>query len=94
MPGGPLEHASAEYNSIYGKISSGWRKVNNGLELDVTIPPNTTAKVVLPVEEGLSLLLDGDAIANNPKVKIINKTSDNIAMEIVPGAYSFRTKKH
>jgi alpha-L-rhamnosidase len=92
VPGGPLEHAKAEFNSIYGKISSGWKKVNNGLELDVTIPPNTTAKVVIPISEGLSLKLNGGAIANSLEVKVVAENSNSIELEIVPGEYSFKTE--
>ena len=92
VPGGPLDHAKAEYNSIYGKISSAWKKVNNGLEMDVTIPPNTTAKVVIPMSEGLSLKLNGEPMTGNADIKIVNKNSNNIELELVAGTYKFSTE--
>lgn len=48
-PGGHFTHARAEYNSIYGKVSSGWKKTEDGsIQYEITVPANTTAKVILP----------------------------------------------
>ncbi|HLS02478.1 MAG TPA: family 78 glycoside hydrolase catalytic domain, partial [Beutenbergiaceae bacterium] len=44
-PGGGLTHASATYESIHGAISSAWELTDAGLQLDVTIPANTSARV-------------------------------------------------
>lgn len=45
-----LSFVNASYESSYGTIKSHWKKKRNKLEWDVTIPPNTTAKVYLPTE--------------------------------------------
>ena len=48
-PGGNFTHAKAEYNSIYGKVISGWKKQADGIYIyEMEVPTNTTAKVVLP----------------------------------------------
>ena len=48
-PGGHFTYAKAEYNSVYGKVVSGWEKKEDGSYLyKMTIPANATAKVVLP----------------------------------------------
>lgn len=48
-PGGNFTYAKAEYNSIYGKVVSGWKKLEDDrYEFEITIPANTTAKVALP----------------------------------------------
>lgn len=39
---------TAYYNSIYGRVESNWRLENGKFLLEVTIPFNTTASVVLP----------------------------------------------
>ena len=38
----------AHYNSGYGKIRSEWKRVENSVKLDITIPVNSTATVYLP----------------------------------------------
>ena len=55
--------ARAEYESIYGKIVSDWKGTPSGpFSLRITIPPNTSAKVVLPAIRGKHLTEDGKAI--------------------------------
>lgn len=48
IPGGTLTHASASYQSLYGKVESRWEKTEGGVRYTVTVPPNTTARVILP----------------------------------------------
>jgi alpha-L-rhamnosidase len=48
LPGGTLNYAQAEYRSIYGVVSTEWRREGTGYSLTVTIPPNTRAEVLLP----------------------------------------------
>jgi alpha-L-rhamnosidase len=45
---GPLEWARATYRSVRGPITSAWRQDEDSFSLDVEIPPNVTATVVLP----------------------------------------------
>ena len=48
-PGGSFTHAKAEYNSVYGKVVSGWKRQKDGTyQFEVEIPVNTMAKVSLP----------------------------------------------
>jgi alpha-L-rhamnosidase len=46
---GDLTYASASIKTVRGIISSGWKKPDNSLTLDVTIPVNATASVSVPV---------------------------------------------
>ncbi|WP_333864840.1 family 78 glycoside hydrolase catalytic domain [Sphingobacterium sp.] len=46
-PGGKLTKASAELETLYGTVKSAWVLENNTMKLDVTIPANTRAKIVL-----------------------------------------------
>ncbi|MBI4873877.1 MAG: family 78 glycoside hydrolase catalytic domain [Acidobacteria bacterium] len=45
---GDLTFARARYRSIHGEIASSWRLENGTFRLDVTVPPGTTATVLLP----------------------------------------------
>ncbi|GAA3908812.1 family 78 glycoside hydrolase catalytic domain [Microbacterium invictum] len=47
-PGGSLSHASARYTSPYGTVASEWRITGETLAVEVEVPANTTADVVLP----------------------------------------------
>ena len=48
QPGGTLTHASASYQSIYGKVESKWEKTDSGFAFTVTVPANCEAAVHLP----------------------------------------------
>lgn len=41
----------AGYRSLYGNIESSWEKVENGLQMKVIVPPNTTAVIYVPGSE-------------------------------------------
>jgi hypothetical protein len=47
-PDDKLTHAKVSYASPHGPIESSWSVKDGKFTLDVTVPPNTTAKVVLP----------------------------------------------
>lgn len=47
-----MSHASATYESVYGRIASSWRIAGGKLEWTFTIPPNTKAEVCLPASSG------------------------------------------
>lgn len=45
--GGKETYAKANYDSIYGKVSSSWKKENNKVIYEIEIPSNTTAEIIL-----------------------------------------------
>ena len=47
-PGGKLTSASAELETVYGTVKSSWTIADGVFKLDVTVPANATATVVLP----------------------------------------------
>ena len=89
QPGGSLTFAKAHHNSMYGKIESSWSIKNNRFKLDVTIPSNTTATVVLPnavlqkVKAGSESLKAGNGIHD------FNQNGENVEINIGSGKYSF-----
>ena len=48
VPGGGITWSQAEHDSPYGRIESSWRIDGDALELTATVPPGTTAELVLP----------------------------------------------
>lgn len=51
VPGGSLTSASAEYDSMYGKIISAWEISGKTLSWNFTVPRNTEAEIVFPVSK-------------------------------------------
>ena len=48
VPGGTLTEASARYDSLYGTVQSGWKRLGGRTEFVIELPPNTQAEVILP----------------------------------------------
>lgn len=46
-PGGHFTYAKAGYNSVYGKVESGWARTEEGWKFDITITANCTAAEVV-----------------------------------------------
>ncbi len=46
-----MTEVSAEYESVYGTIKSAWTCKNGKITVDVEIPANTTAELILPEKE-------------------------------------------
>jgi alpha-L-rhamnosidase len=49
QPGGGLDYARATFRTTYGEIVSDWKFEGDIFTYRVAIPPNTTARVTLPV---------------------------------------------
>ena len=47
LAGGHFTFANAEYDSIYGKVISGWKKENDKYIYEVTIPANCKANIII-----------------------------------------------
>lgn len=47
-PGGSFTFAKAVYDSVYGRVESGWRKDGETMTYDIAVPPNCTAEIILP----------------------------------------------
>lgn len=54
-PGGSLTYAEAAYDSIYGFVSSRWKKENGCIHYEIKIPANTQAEIILPSGKKISL---------------------------------------
>ncbi|RFU83894.1 hydrolase [Streptomyces triticagri] len=81
---GPLTHASARLETAHGWVSVRWEKKRGRLELDVTVPPNTSADVHLPA--GRQVTEGGRAAADAPGVR---PRGDGV-FRVGAGRYRFR----
>lgn len=47
LPGGNFTYASCSYMSVYGEVKSSFKKIDNTYEIEISVPVNCTAKVVI-----------------------------------------------
>jgi alpha-L-rhamnosidase len=81
-PVGDLTHARATHRSLYGQISSAWKRAGGVFTLNVTLPPNTTATIRVPAKHPAAVKEAGGL-----KPRRIEK--DAVVFEAGSGSYAF-----
>lgn len=88
--GGGLTHASGRYESVYGTIATNWRFDGEDFLLDVSIPANTTATVVLPASSVWAVTESGEPAVGAESVSVGETTGETISLQVGSGSYRFR----
>jgi len=84
-PVGDLTYVNASYNSIHGKVKVSWKIENSTFTLNVIVPVNTTATVVLPFVDEAEIMLDGAPLTQAKNATVI----ENSKVWIGSGEYTF-----
>ena len=84
-----MEHLAASSDSVHGKISVRWRKKDGVLSLEVSIPPNTTATLFLPIEKPDAVTESGRALGRAPGVVLLGVQEGSTSVALESGVYSF-----
>ena len=82
-----MKYVHNSYQSIYGEIKSEWKLKNNELELNVKIPPNTTASVFIPGNDNHNVNV------NNAQAVFVNVKDNFVQYSVPSGKYKFIAKK-
>jgi alpha-L-rhamnosidase len=88
-PGGNLKNASAELQTIYGNIKSLWAIEGGKTKLTVTIPANTTARIVLPNTAELKITESGTALDKVKAISDVKNVAGNTELLAGSGTYQF-----
>ncbi|MDO4547707.1 MAG: family 78 glycoside hydrolase catalytic domain [Clostridia bacterium] len=62
MPNDALSHAEASIITQYGEVKSGWKLEGKSITVEVEIPFNTKAEIILPDCDGKKVLENGSSI--------------------------------
>jgi alpha-L-rhamnosidase len=87
-----LTWAKTSYESVNGTIATFWKRAGNRLDLDVTIPPNTTATVCVPTTDSAGVTESGRPIKRASGVKFLQEENGTVDFEIGSGTYRFVSK--
>jgi alpha-L-rhamnosidase len=98
---GDLTYASASIKTVRGIISSGWKKTDNSLTLDVTIPVNATASVSVPLiglknatitEGGKVVWKDGAYVEGVAGINVGKLETGYVTFDTGSGEYNFKAQ--
>jgi len=92
IPGGNMRWARASYDSLYGKVASAWRMNGDTLELDVTVPTNTTATIYVPAASADAVREGQGAAAQADGVKFLRMEGGAAVYAVGGGSYRFRSR--
>ena len=89
LPVADLSVVSASTTSPYGRITSSWHVEDNDLFLDVTVPPNSTATVMLPAPEESKVSATQEKRGSGMNISFLGIKNDTASWKILPGKYRF-----
>lgn len=99
QPGGDLLWAKASYDSMHGPVSTHWRYEGSEWLLSVTIPANTTGRIVLPAESGHNatvtesderIVENGKPVSESGTISVAEVREDSVVLEVPAGSYEFK----
>jgi len=95
-----LHSASASVDTIRGTVSSSWSHSPGLITLDVSLPVNSDAQIVVPAESQMTDVViregdrvvweDGRYVSGDPGVKAATQQGRIFTFEVGSGNYSFR----
>ncbi len=85
----PINWVKAQYRSVRGLIRSEWARKGQRFELTVTVPPNVTATVKVPVQAGQTVTVDGKSATSLSEVEAAGITKGRENFRIGAGTYRF-----
>ncbi len=84
-----LTWARGSYDSIHGRIGSSWKRTGDRFELDISIPPNTTAIVEVPATSVDDLTESGKALKHQTGLNLLGMQNGRVRLEVGSGEYHF-----
>ncbi|MGZ7445935.1 family 78 glycoside hydrolase catalytic domain [Paenibacillus sp. TH7-28] len=82
--------AEASLDSVYGTIKVAWSKQNQGtVKMDVVIPANTTAEVIIATSERGRVLESGKSLDQTEGLLAVEQTTHGHTLLAGSGSYSF-----
>lgn len=83
-----INWVNASYDSMYGHIESKWQVKDGKLTYQATVPPNTTATLILPVD-AMHLTESGIPLSDSKGIDNVSGTATQTTMTLGSGSYSF-----
>ncbi len=85
----PIDWVRAHYDSIHGRIRCEWKRTPDRFDLNVSIPPNTTATVFVPATSATRITEGGQVVAGSPGVKFLRMDGRRAVLAVESGDFHF-----
>jgi alpha-L-rhamnosidase len=91
-PTAEVSWCRSAYDSIRGRIVNNWRSDGNTFNLDITIPANTTATVIVPAMDPDTVKESGIPAAQAQGVKLVRTNPGTVSYIVGSGDYHFTSR--
>ena len=88
---GDLTSVQASHKSMYGAISTAWKRDALNFTLNVSVPPNTSATVWMPAKSAAQVTESGKNAGGARGVKYVRSENGSAIFEVESGTYSFKS---
>lgn len=89
IPGGGLSFARAIQHTLYGTVSSAWNFENNRFILEVSVPANSSAEIILPYASVNLVDVNGSPVNRSIQVKEYRQEGAHVKVLAGSGTYVF-----
>ena len=90
---GNIRSTSVEYDSVLGTIGSSWHLLGNELNIDISVPPGSTATVSLPVGFSSEVRESGRDLKGDLGVLSVDEKNDSVSCVVGSGNYHFSARR-
>lgn len=87
--GGGFTQAAASYQTLYGKLASGWKIQDHQLIMDVEIPANTTATIYVPAANAEKIMESGKVLSTLKNIEVVSTEKEQVILKAGSGKYQF-----
>src|SRR5207248_2740912 len=91
-PSRALEWVKGSYDSIRGRVSSEWSQTNDHFNLNITVPPNTTATLYLPTGDAQTITENGKKPDRALGVALRGMDAGRAVLSLTSGKFSFQSR--
>ena len=84
-----LSYSKASFESSYGTVASGWERKGSKIIVNVKIPANTTATIILPADSAANVTENGISVTGNKNFASVSTDGKKVIIEAGSGNYTF-----
>ncbi|MDQ1605946.1 MAG: alpha-L-rhamnosidase, partial [Microbacteriaceae bacterium] len=89
--GGGLTSGAGSLDSVYGTIASKWSVTADGMNLDATVPANTTSTIRIPAVSKWAITENGRSLDTVPGVTKVTEANGIVEISVGSGKYHFNS---
>ena len=89
----PIHWVRAHYDSIHGRVAVDWQQQPTQFTLNLKLPANTSATVILPASPGAAVREGNRDLAEVDGVRLLRRNDQQVELALGSGSYQFLVER-